>query len=555
MLRLGDILICKDGAGIGKVGIVAELPSQATINSSLLLIRPANSILPKYLYYCLSSPYFQQIVLSRLNGATTPHLYQRDITDFPVHFPCFTEQERIVAILDKAFGGIERASIKCGMALENTRDAFESYRDLLFADSAGGVGNRLDELVSFRNGVNFTKSSRGKTVAIVGVKDFQNRFSTPTEDLAYVTIDGDVNEEDVLRVNDLLTVRSNGNVDLIGRTMLVEECPQDALHSGFTIRTRIMTDDIWPRYLCHFMRSRITRRRLIDGGTGTNIKSLNQGALASLVCPFPSIARQRLLANELDQIADATERLQSVYKEKQSLLDALKRSLLHQAFSGQLREQTSKAVVIPFPIGLPNISSTDLHVGILAIAYAAHESARRASDFGHVKAEKIAHMVESFVGLDLGRTPVRDAAGPNDFPHLKKVEHRADRAGYLTFARQVSGGYRVTKKVGFDSLVIKTRAALGDRNPDLDRLLELMTPMSTRQAEIFATVYAAWNNLLMDGEPITDESIVRAAREDWHSDKLNIPRDKFFTAIEWIRTKNLCPEGKGKRVECKGPNH
>ena len=351
MLRLGDILICKDGAGIGKVGIVAELPSQATINSSLLLIRPANSILPKYLYYCLSSPYFQQIVLSRLNGATTPHLYQRDITDFPVHFPCFTEQERIVAILDKAFGGIERASIKCGMALENTRDAFESYRDLLFADSAGGVGKRLDELVSFRNGVNFTKSSRGKTVAIVGVKDFQNRFSTPTEDLAYVTIDGDVNEEDVLRVNDLLTVRSNGNVDLIGRTMLVEECPQDALHSGFTIRTRIMTDDIWPRYLCHFMRSRTTRRRqLIDGGTGTNIKSLNQGALASLVCPFPSIARQRFLANELDQIADATERLQSVYKEKQSLLDALKRSLLHQAFSGQLREQTSKAVVIPFPI-------------------------------------------------------------------------------------------------------------------------------------------------------------------------------------------------------------
>ncbi len=205
MLRLGDILICKDGAGIGKVGIVAELPSQATINSSLLLIRPANSILPKYLYYCLSSPYFQQIVLSRLNGATTPHLYQRDITDFPVHFPCFTEQERIVAILDKAFGGIERASIKCGMALENTRDAFESYRDLLFADSAGGVGNRLDELVSFRNGVNFTKSSRGKTVAIVGVKDFQNRFSTPTEDLAYVTIDGDVTADNRPGIQDALS--------------------------------------------------------------------------------------------------------------------------------------------------------------------------------------------------------------------------------------------------------------------------------------------------------------------------------------------------------------
>jgi hypothetical protein len=168
-----------------------------------------------------------------------------------------------------------------------------------------------------------------------------------------------------------------------------------------------------------------------------------------------------------------------------------------------------------------------------------------------VKAEKIAHMVEAYVGVDLGRAPVRDAAGPNDFPHLKKVEHRADKAGYLTFARQPSGAYRITKKAGFDSLVTKTRTALGDRNQDLDKLLNLMTPMTTKQAEIFATVYAAWNNLLMDGEPITDERIVHAAREDWHSDKLNIPRDKFFTAIEWIRTKGICPEGKGKRVEAK----
>lgn len=207
--------------------------------------------------------------------------------------------------------------------------------------------------------------------------------------------------------------------------------------------------------------------------------------------------------------------------------------------------------MIPFPITLPSISSTDLHAGILAIAYTAHEGAHKAYDFGHVKAEKIAHMVEAFVGVDLGRTPVRDAAGPNDFPHLKKVEHRANKAGYLTFARQESGGYRITKKSGFDSLVTKTRTALGNRNQDLDRLLDLMTPMSTKQAEIFATVFAAWNNLLMDGEPINDERIVRAAREEWHSDKLSIPRDKFFMAIEWIRAKGLCPEGKGKRVEAK----
>lgn len=97
MLRPEDILICKDGAGIGKLGIVEKLPSISTINSSLLLIRKMDEISPKYLYYNLLSPFFQNIVNSRLMGATTPHLYQRDIINFPVPLPPLPEQAAIVA--------------------------------------------------------------------------------------------------------------------------------------------------------------------------------------------------------------------------------------------------------------------------------------------------------------------------------------------------------------------------------------------------------------------------------------------------------------------------
>ena len=51
MLQRDDVLICKDGAGIGKVGIVGGLPDRATINSSLLLIRSGTGLLPKFLYH------------------------------------------------------------------------------------------------------------------------------------------------------------------------------------------------------------------------------------------------------------------------------------------------------------------------------------------------------------------------------------------------------------------------------------------------------------------------------------------------------------------------
>ena len=127
ILQKNDVLICKDGAGIGKVGIVGRLPGKATINSSLLLIRAGGCILPKFLYRCLSSPYFQKIVNSRLNGATTPHLYQRDITDFPIVLPSLPEQRRIVSILDEAFDGIATAKANAERTLQNGRALFKAW--------------------------------------------------------------------------------------------------------------------------------------------------------------------------------------------------------------------------------------------------------------------------------------------------------------------------------------------------------------------------------------------------------------------------------------------
>jgi hypothetical protein len=76
--------------------------------------------------------------------------------------------------------------------------------------------------------------------------------------------------------------------------------------------------------------------------------------------------------------------------------------------------------------------------------------------------------------------------------------------------------------------------------------------MNVRQAEIVATVFAAWNNLLLDGKKPTDDEIVCEARDNWHPDKMKIDRERFFKAIDWMREQNVVPEGKGRRVLTKG---
>ena len=95
-LQEGDVLLCKDGAGIGKIGIVKDLPTAASVNSSVLVIRGMNVLSQEFLYYLFSGPKLQSIVFQRITGSATPHLFQNDIKKFELSIPPIEEQHQIV---------------------------------------------------------------------------------------------------------------------------------------------------------------------------------------------------------------------------------------------------------------------------------------------------------------------------------------------------------------------------------------------------------------------------------------------------------------------------
>jgi type I restriction enzyme S subunit len=213
----------------------------------------------------------------------------------------------------------------------------ETLHQSVFANAGEGwIEQKLGDIASFRNGLNYTKQSKGQTVRIIGVKDFQNHFWAPIDDLDSVTLDGELSETDSLVEGDILSVRSNGNPALIGRCMLVGVLSGPVSHSGFTIRIRLHRSGALPQYVCQFLKSQEVRRKLVDGGNGANIKSLNQGTLAAVVVPLPPVEIQQKLVARIEAMSDETNRLADVAARKLAALDELKQSLLHQAFSGAL---------------------------------------------------------------------------------------------------------------------------------------------------------------------------------------------------------------------------
>jgi len=216
-------------------------------------------------------------------------------------------------------------------------ELFDSYLNQVFTQRGEEwTENCLGEMATFRNGINFTKASKGDPIKILGVKDFQNDYWAPIDDLDSIIPDGEVPDADTIQQNDLVFVRSNGNPALIGRCLLIGETPERTTHSGFTIKARLNTSDVVPTFLCHFLKSSLVRQEMIDGGNGVNIKSLNQGTLSRLRIPFPSRSTQTEIVGQIEALQEQTQHLESLYQQKLTALEELKKSILHQAFSGEL---------------------------------------------------------------------------------------------------------------------------------------------------------------------------------------------------------------------------
>jgi type I restriction enzyme S subunit len=337
MIFNGDILFVKTGSTYGKVALVEDLPEKATINPQFVVLKELKC-LNKYLYYSMTTRQFKEQVEGIIGGAATPTLSQTNLAELKITLPPLPEQQRIVSILDECFAAIAKAKANAEQNLKNVKELFENSLQTIFTIKGKDWSEKLlGELATFRNGINYTKGSKGERIQIVGVKDFQNSFWVPTDNLDEVVIDGTLNETDRLHDGDILAVRSNGNPQLIGRTLLAVNIQGQVSHSGFTIRIRLNSKNVLPNYLCRYLKTQKTRKELIESGNGVGIKSLNQGSLSSLKIPFPtSVKEQEIIIEKLDLISEQTKKLEAIYRQKLLNLEELKKSVLQKAFAGEI---------------------------------------------------------------------------------------------------------------------------------------------------------------------------------------------------------------------------
>lgn len=342
------------------------------------------------------------------------------------------------------------------------------------------------------------------------------------------------------------------------------------------------------KYFNYFIQ--LTKSEIDRKASATAQKNINVEFLESLPIPVPkTIKEQHQIVKEIESRLSVCDAVEQQIKTSLDKAEALRQSILKKAFAGALLTQAEleacrkepdyepasvllekikaekqngkkktekeKAIIPAKPASIVATGkiSTDIQAGLIAKVIRLHEdNPKHHTLLTHIKCEKLSHLVEYHLQIPLGRHPVKDAAGPDDYPRLKKVEHRAKMAGYFSIQKNKIGHTYVSGK-GIEKAITQFEKNLSEgQKQRVDQLLHLFLTFDLEQAEIVATVYAAWNNLLILGKnKPTNQEIVQEARYNWSDRKLGLEEHRFYKAIEWMQkdTVNLVPIGYGTLVD------
>lgn len=331
VVKAGDLLVGMDG----EFACYEWKGSPALLNQRVCRLQGFSSgLLPRFLFYGVNS--YLKAIEDVTGYATVKHISSKQILGIEFPLPPLVEQQRIVGILDEAFDGIATVKANAEKNLQNARALFDSHLQSVFSQrGVGWVEKKLGDVCGFVRGP-FGGSLKKSIFVADGyaVYEQQHAIYNQFNDVRYFIDETKFKEMTRFELfpNDLIMSCSG----TMGRVAIV---PKD-IKRGI-INQALLKLTPTAKISCSFLKSWMESESFQDalkeysgGAAIQNVASVK--ILKEISVPLPSIKEQERVVDKLYDFRAETQRLESLYQRKVEALDALKKSLLHQAFSGQL---------------------------------------------------------------------------------------------------------------------------------------------------------------------------------------------------------------------------
>ena len=322
---------------VGTIGRSAVVPTDApriTLQRSVAVIRPNRQFIePRFLMYSFIERCSE--LNEQARGVAQKGIYLESLRELELMLPPLSEQQRLVGLLDEAFDGIATAKANAEKNLQNARALFESHLQSVFTQRGPGwVEKRLDDVCTFSSGGTPSKSNSsywsGKIPWISGRDMKSTRLSDSLLHISKSAVD-ESSTRMAAAGTLLILVRGMGLAHGAQIAELIVPCAFNQDIRGIHAEPSLI-----PRYLLFALRDGINSSATVLSNAAHGTLKIDSNELYSVMIPVPPRECQQKIVETIDALVEETQRLARLYERKLALLAALKKSLLHQAFSGTL---------------------------------------------------------------------------------------------------------------------------------------------------------------------------------------------------------------------------
>jgi type I restriction enzyme S subunit len=334
IINRGDILIGMSGS-IGKYGIF-NLNEKVYLNQRVgnLRLISENHVNKKLIYYFIGQ--FQKEIAENAYGGTVPNISGSQIENFNFKLPPLSEQNRIVEKLDRLFAQLE--CIKSSM--EKIPVLLKNFRQQILTQAIISTDTiKLKKvLIDIKYGTSKKSDYEIIGTPILRIPNIDNGYINDS-DLKFSVLDKKELETLKLQENDILIIRSNGSVTLVGQSAIVTKEFESYSYAGYLIRIRL-NEQYNSKYLNYIFKSNFIRSQMIDTSRSTSgINNINSKEIQDLDVPNIKVEEQKEIVSRVESLFSKADAIEEKYKNLKAKIETLPQTILHKAFKGELSEQ------------------------------------------------------------------------------------------------------------------------------------------------------------------------------------------------------------------------
>ncbi|MFC7288783.1 restriction endonuclease subunit S [Herminiimonas glaciei] len=333
---------------------------------------------------------------------------------------------------------------------------------------------------------------------------------------------------------DLLIVSVGGT---IGRASLVPQNSDFALVRSVALIKPLLLDS---KYLKYSMNSDLLQASIHSKKRGGAQPCLYLSEIVLFRFPLPPLFEQNRIVSKIEELMALCDTLDQHINAASNKQAELLNALMHTQSQAEVKAEPSQAVPsCPQVINLADYRAT---IGGYIISKLAN-----APSFGRTAAAKVLYLTQAHIGLALDLKPEREAAGPLDTWIYEFERQGQSKHWFEVNEKTLANGRKKTEYRRLSALSEPAAQAETLMTPaqktEFDRLIYALADKKTEEVEIIATLFAVWNDFLIDGTQPTDAQIISDVRENWHERKARFTSQELKQWLGWLRKENFIPRG------------